>query len=217
MQIVDSILFWANATPARPAIIQPPWRADLSYVGGRHHGGGESFHPVPSLIRETGRGCDQGFSSHVGREPWPPARGFQRCAAQEKLLAHVPLTGADTLVSEHGGLVWTDRTTILFNDALDECTKAGAVAPVAARDGDMIFFTSGSTGRPKMIVHYAASAVPSAFSFKALAVREFERALVVPSLTQLIGFIIRAKSCDLGKTVALPPSGSRRCSWPTLQ
>ncbi len=84
--------------------------------------------------------------------------GFSVVPASQGLLQHLPLTGADTLVSEHGGLVWTDRTTILFNDAWMSAharrSEAGAVAPPAAgRNSNMIFFTSGSTGRPKMVVY----------------------------------------------------------------
>ncbi len=68
------------------------------------------------------------------------------------------MTGADTLVSEHGGLVWTDRTTILFNEAWMSAhtrrSDAGAVAsPAAGPESNMIFFTSGSTGRPKMVAY----------------------------------------------------------------
>ena len=65
--------------------------------------------------------------------------GFCVVPASQMLLPHLALTGADTLISEHGGLVWTDQTTIMFNDAWMNAharrSEAGAVAPPAAGPG----------------------------------------------------------------------------------
>ena len=211
MQIVDSILFWANTTPARPAIIQPhgvqTYRmlADAITAAASHFARAEldPAKPVAVAIQDPARMLIATLSLlHAG---------FSVVPAQEKLLEHVPLTGANTLVSEHGGVVWTDRTTILFNDAWMSTQarrpEAGAVAPVIAGDGDMIFFTSGSTGRPKMNVHTPQARAQRVFHSKALAFAEFERALVVPSLTSSFGFHHTSEILHFGKTVCFAPFG----------
>jgi acyl-coenzyme A synthetase/AMP-(fatty) acid ligase len=211
MQIVDAILFWANAAPARPAIIQPhgvqTYRmlADAIMAAASHFARAEldPAKPVAVAIKDPARMLVATLGLlHAG---------FSVVPAQERLLEHVPLTGANTLVSEHGGLVWTDRTTILFNDAWMSTQarrpEAGAVAPVPGRDGDMIFFTSGSTGKPKMNVHTPQARGQRVFHSKALAFADFELALVVPSLTSSFGFHHTSEILHFGKTVCFAPFG----------
>jgi acyl-coenzyme A synthetase/AMP-(fatty) acid ligase len=211
MQIVDAIRFWANATPARPAIIQ--------------HNGVQTYRMLADAILAA--------ASHFSRSELDPAKpvvvaiedparmlvallgllhaGFSVVPAYSELLEHAPLTGADTLVSEHGGLVWADHTTILFNDAWMSAharrPETGVAAPVSGRDGDMIFFTSGSTGRPKMSVHTPLARAQRVLHSRVSMFSDFERALVVPSLSSSFGFHRVSEILDIGKTVCFAPSG----------
>ncbi len=211
MQIVDAILFWANATPAHPAIIQPhgvqTYRmlADAILAAASHFAGSEldPAKPVAVAIGEPARMLVASLGLlHAG---------FSIIPAREGLFEHLPSTGADTLVSEHGGLVWTDRTTILFNDAWMSArtrhSEEGAVVPSAGRDGDVIFFTSGSTGRPKMTVHTPQARAQRVLHSKVLAFVDFERALVAPSLSSSFGFHHVSEILHFGKTVCFAPFG----------
>jgi acyl-coenzyme A synthetase/AMP-(fatty) acid ligase len=212
MQIVDAILFWANAAPARPAIIQPhgvqTYRmlADAIVAVAGHFARSEldPAKPVAVSIEDPARMLVASLGLlHAGYSIVPASQG---------LLPHLPATGADTLVSEHGGMVWTDRTTILFNEAWMGAHAhrdgAGAVAPpVAGRDRDVIFFTSGSTGRPKMVVHTPQARARRIRTLKNTEFFDFERALVVPSLASEFGFYRASKILDDGKTVCLAPLG----------
>src|SRR5262245_16272368 len=109
MQIVDSILFWANATPARPAIIQPhgtqTYRmfADAIMAAAGHFARAEldPTKPVAVAIEDPARMLVASLGlMHLG---------FSVVPATQTLLPHLGLTGADTLISEHGGLVWHDH------------------------------------------------------------------------------------------------------------
>jgi acyl-coenzyme A synthetase/AMP-(fatty) acid ligase len=134
--------------------------------------------------------------------------GFSVVPVSEGLLQHLPLTGADTLVSEHGGLVWTDRTTILFNDSwMNAHSRRSESVLAAGRDGDMIFFTSGSTGRPKAVVYTPEGRAHRIRDLKDLILVDFERASVVPSLVSTFGFHTSIAILDSGKTVCFAPMG----------
>jgi acyl-coenzyme A synthetase/AMP-(fatty) acid ligase len=211
MQIVDSILFWANAMPAHPAIIQPHgvqsfrMLADAIMAAAGHFARSEldPAKPVAVAIEDPARMLVASLGLlHLG---------FSVVPTTQTLLPHLGLTGADTLVSEHSGLIWADRTTILFNDAWMSAharrPEIGAVAPAASRDGDMIFFTSGSTGRPKMNMHTPQARARRLLHSKVLAFADFERALVVPSLSSSFGFHHTSEILHLGKTVCFAPSG----------
>jgi acyl-coenzyme A synthetase/AMP-(fatty) acid ligase len=118
------------------------------------------------------------------------------------------LTGADTLISEHGGLVWTDRTTIMFNEAwMNAHVRRSEAPPAPGREGDMIFFTSGSTGRPKMVVYTPEGRAHRIRDLKNLTIVAFERACVVPSLGSTFGFHTSIAILDNGKTVCFAPMG----------
>src|SRR5215470_5907463 len=208
MQIVDSILFWANATPAHPAIIQPhgvqTYRmlADAIMAAAGHFARSEldPAKPVAVSIDDPARMLFACFGLlHAGFSIAPISQG---------LLQH--LTGADTLVSEHGGLVWTDHTTILFNDAWMSAHTRRAetrTAAVPGRDGDIIFFTSGSTGKPKMIVHTPQARAQRIFHSRTSTFADFQRALVVPSLSSSFGFHRVSEILYAGKTVCLAGYG----------
>jgi acyl-coenzyme A synthetase/AMP-(fatty) acid ligase len=212
MQIVDTILFWANATPARPAIIQPhgilTYRmfADAVMAAAGHFSRSEldPAKPVAVAIEDPARMLVASLGLlHAG---------YSVVLASQALLERLPVTGADTLVSEHGGTVWTDRTTILFNEAwMGAHTRRGGTSAVvpqaAARDGDVIFFTSGSTGRPKMVVHGPQARAQRILTLKNTEFFAFERALVVPSLASEFGFHRASKVLDDGKTVCFAPLG----------
>jgi acyl-coenzyme A synthetase/AMP-(fatty) acid ligase len=210
MQVVDAILFWANATPARPAIIQPhgvqTYRmlADSIMAAAGHFARSEldPAKPVAIAIEDSARMLVASLGLlHAG---------FSIVPTTQALLPHLALTGADTLVSEHGGLVWADRTTILFNEswmgAQSRRSDAGP-RPVAGPENNMIFFTSGSTGRPKMIVHTPQARAVRIRYMKDLTVVDFERALVVPSLFSTYGFYTVSAILDVGKTVCFAPFG----------
>jgi acyl-coenzyme A synthetase/AMP-(fatty) acid ligase len=210
MQVVDAILFWANATPARPAIIQPhgvqTYRmlADSIMAAAGHFARSEldPAKPVAVAIEDSARMLVASLGLlHAG---------FSIVPTTQTLLPHLALTGADTLVSEHGGLVWTDRTTILFNEswmgAQAHRSDAGA-RPAAGPENNVIFFTSGSTGRPKMIVHTPQARAVRIRYLKDLTVVDFERALVVPSLFSTYGFYTVSSMLDVGKTVCFAPFG----------
>jgi acyl-coenzyme A synthetase/AMP-(fatty) acid ligase len=208
MQIVDSILFWANATPARPAIIQPhgmqTYRmfANAIMAAAGHFARSEldPGKPVAVSIGDPARMLVASLGlMHAG---------FSVVPVSEGLLQHLPLTGADTLVSEHGGLVWTDRTTILFNDTwMNAQGRRLEAVPTAGREGDMTFFTSGSTGRPKTVVYTPEGRAHRIRDLKDLILVDFERASVVPSLASTFGFHTSIAILDSGKTVCFAPMG----------
>jgi acyl-coenzyme A synthetase/AMP-(fatty) acid ligase len=210
MQIVDSILFWANAMPARPAIIQPrgvqTYRmlADAIMAASGHFARSEldPAKPVAVSIDDPARMLVTCLGLlHAGFNVVPVSQG---------LLQHLALTGANTLVSEHGGLIWPDHTTILFNDSWMNAYARGETRPAAlptGRDGDMTFFTSGSTGRPKMVVYTSEERAHRIRSLKDLIIVDFERALVVPGLASTFGFYTSIAILDSGKTVCFAPMG----------
>jgi acyl-coenzyme A synthetase/AMP-(fatty) acid ligase len=208
MQIVDAILFWANTRPAHPAIIQPHgvqtfrMLADAIMAAAGHFARAEldRAKPVAVSIDDPARMLVASLGLlHAGFSVAPISQG---------LLQH--LTGADTLVSEHGGLVWTDHTTILFNDAWMSAharrAETGAAA-VPGRDGDIIFFTSGSTGRPKMIVHTPQARAQRILHSRTSMFADFQRALVVPSLSSSFGFHRVSEILYGGKTVCFAAFG----------
>ncbi len=211
MQVVDAILFWANATPARPAIIQPhgvqTYRmlADAIMAAAGHFARLEldPAKPVAVSIGDPARMLIASLGlMHAGFSVVPVSQG---------LLQHLPLTGADTLVSEHGGAVWTDHTTILFNDAWTSARarrpESGAVAPPAGRDGDVILFTSGSTGRPRMTVFRPEMRAERVRCLLGIEVVSYERALVAPSLASAFGFDRTSTILYAGKTACFAPFG----------
>jgi acyl-coenzyme A synthetase/AMP-(fatty) acid ligase len=210
MQIVDAILFWANAMPAHPAIIQPH--------------GVQSFRMLADAIIAAA-----GHFAHSELDPAKPVAvsiddparmlvaclgllraGFSVVPAAQSLLQHLALTGADTLVSEHGGPVWTDHTTILFNDAwMSAHARHGETSPAAlpGSDGDIIFFTSGSTGKPKMSVHAPQARAQRLLPSRTSTFADFQRALVVPSLASSFGFHRVCETLYTGKTVCFAAFG----------
>jgi acyl-coenzyme A synthetase/AMP-(fatty) acid ligase len=208
MQIVDSILFWANATPAHPAIIQPhgvqTYRmlADAIMAAAGHFARAEldPAKPVAVSIDDAARMLVACFGLlHAGFSIVP--------ISQLQLL---PVTGADTLVSEHGGLIWPDHTTILFNDAWMSAHAHGNETRRAAlpgRDGDIIFFTSGSTGKPKMIVQTPQARAQRIFYSRNSTFADLQRALVVPSLFSSFGFNRVSEIFYAGKTACFAPLG----------
>jgi acyl-coenzyme A synthetase/AMP-(fatty) acid ligase len=208
MQIVDSILFWANTTPARPAIIQPhgvqTYRmlADSIMAAAAHFARSEldPTKPVAVAIEDPARMLVASLGLlHAG---------FSIVAASRMLLPHLALTGADTLISEHGGLVWTERTTIMFNEAwMNAHVRCSEAVPATGREGEMTFFTSGSTGRPKMVVYTPEERAHRIRSLKDLIIVDFERALVVPGLASTFGFHTSIAILDSGKTVCFAPMG----------
>jgi len=210
MQIVDSILFWANATPAHPAIIQPhgvqTYRmlADAIMAAAGHFARSEldPAKPVAVSIDDPARMLVACLGLlHTG---------FSVVPAAQSLLQHLALTRADTLVSEHGGLVWADHTTILFNDAWMSAHARGAETRAAAlpdRDGDIIFFTSGSTGKPKMSVHAPQARAQRLLPSRNSTFADFQRALVVPSLASSFGFHRVCEILYTGKTVCFAAFG----------
>jgi acyl-coenzyme A synthetase/AMP-(fatty) acid ligase len=209
MQIVDAILFWANATPAHPAIIQPQgvqtYRvlADAIMAAAGHFARLEldPAKPVAVSIDDPARMLVACFGLlHAGFGVVPISPG---------LLPHLPITRADTLVSEHGGAVWPDHTTILFNDAWMTATRDAERRPSAlpGRDGDIIFFTSGSTGKPKMIVQTPQARAQRIFYTRNSTFADLQRALVIPSLSSSFGFNRVSEIFYAGKTACFAPSG----------
>lgn len=210
MQIVDSILFWANATPAHPAIIQPhgvqTYRllADAIMAAAGHFARSEldPAKPVAVSVDDPARMLVACLGLlHAG---------FSVVPCSQNLLQHLPLTGADTLVSEHGGLVWTDHATILFNDAWMSAHARGAETRPAAlpgRDGDIIFFTSGSTGKPKMIVQTPQARAQRIFYSRNSTFADLQRALVVPGLASSFGFNRVSEIFYAGKTACFAAFG----------
>jgi acyl-coenzyme A synthetase/AMP-(fatty) acid ligase len=212
MQIVDAILFWANATPGRPAIIQPhgvqTYRmlADSIMAAAAHFARSEldPARPVAVAIEDPARMLVASLGlMHLG---------FSVVPATRARLPHLALTSSDTLVSEHGGPVWTDRTTILFNEAwMSAHTRrpdaAVAAPPAAGQESNMIFFTSGSTGRPKMVEYTPEARAHRIRYLKDLTLVDFQRALVVPSLTSTFGFHTTIAMLDIGKTVCFAAMG----------
>jgi acyl-coenzyme A synthetase/AMP-(fatty) acid ligase len=211
MQIVDAIRFWANTTPVRPAVIQPnsvqTYRmlADAIMAAAGHFARSEldPAKPVAVSIEDPARMLVATLGLlHAG---------FGVVPAAKVLLQHLPLTGADTLVSEHGGLVWPDHTTILFNDVwMNAHARAAEARPTAlspGRDGDIVFFTSGSTGKPKMIVHTPQARMQRVLYSKTSVFTDFDRALVVPSLTSSFGFHRVSEILHAGKTVCFAAFG----------
>jgi acyl-coenzyme A synthetase/AMP-(fatty) acid ligase len=211
MQIVDAILFWANTRPAHPAIIQP-------------HGVQTFRMLADAILAATG---------HIARSELDPAKpvavsiddparmlvaclgllhaGFSVAPISQGLLQHLPITGADTLVSEHGGLVWTEHTTILFNEAwMSAHTRRAEASPAAlaaGRDGNIIFFTSGSTGKPKMNVHTPQARAQRFLHSRTSTFADFQRALVIPSLSSSFGFSRVSEILYGGKTVCFAAFG----------
>jgi len=210
MQIVDSILFWAKTKPGQPAIIQPlgvqtfRMLADAIMAAAGHFARSEldPSKPVAVSIDDPARMLVACLGLlHAGFSVAPISQG---------LLAHLPITGADTLVSEHGGLIWPDHTTILFNEAWMSAHTRSAEsrsAVLPGRDGDMIFFTSGSTGKPKMIVHTPQARAQRILHSRASMFADFQRALVVPSLSTTFGFHRLSEVLYAGKTVCLAGFG----------
>src|SRR5262245_15562379 len=211
MQIVDAILFWANATPARPAIIQPhgvqTYRmlADAIMAAASHFTRSEldPAKPVAVAIDDPARMLVATFGLlHAG---------FSVVLASKAVLPHLAMTGADTLVSEHGGLVWAERTTILFNDSWMSAParrpERAAVAPQAGRDRDVILFTSGSTGRPKMIVYGPEMRAERVRWLLSIEVVDYQRALVMPGLASAFGFDRVSAILYAGKTACFAPLG----------
>ncbi len=209
MQIVDAILFWANATPAHPAIIQPQgvqtfrMLADAILAAAGHFARSEldPDKPVAVDIEDPVRMLVASLGLlHAG---------FSVVPASKVLLEHLPATGADTLVSAHGVTVWTDRTTILFNEAW--MSARGGTRPVAppsvGRNGSTIFFTSGSTGKPKMIVQTPQARAQRILYSKTSTFADFERALVAPGLSSAYGFQRASEILYAGKTVCFAAFG----------
>jgi len=208
MQIVDSILFWGNATPAHPAIIQPhavqTYRmlADAIMAAAGHFARLEldPAKPVAVSVDDPARMLVACFGLlHAGFSVVP--------VSQLQLL---PVTGADTLVSEHGGLIWPDHTTILFNDAwMSAHARGNETRPAAlpGGDGDTIFFTSGSTGKPKMIVQTPQARAQRIFYTRNSTFADLQRALVVPSLFSSFGFNRVSEIFYAGKTACFAPLG----------
>jgi acyl-coenzyme A synthetase/AMP-(fatty) acid ligase len=208
MQIVDAILFWAHATPAQPAIIQPhavqSYRmlADAVMAAAGHFARSEldPAKPVAVSIDDPARMLVACLGLlHAG---------FSVVPCSKDLLRHLPLTGADTLMSAHGGLVWTDHTTILFNDAwMSAHTRETRPAALPGRDGDIIFFTSGSTGKPKTSVHTPPARAQRLLPSRTSTFADFQRALVIPSLTSSFGFHRVCEILYTGKTVCFAAFG----------
>jgi cyanophycin synthetase len=219
MQIVDAILFWANATPAHPAIIRPhalqSYRmlADAIMAAAGHFASSEldPAKPVAVAIEDPARMLVACFGLlHAGFSVAPVSPG---------LLQHLPITGADMLVSEHGGLVWPDHTTILFNDAwMGAHARRAETRPAAlpGRDGNIIFFTSGSTGKPKMVVHTPQARAQRIFHSRTAMFADFQRALVVPSLSSSFGFHRVSEILYAGKTVYFAAFGQPALLLATL-
>jgi long-chain acyl-CoA synthetase len=212
MQLVDAILFWANATPAHPAIIQShavqSYRmlADAIMAAAGHFARSEldPAKPVAIAIDDPARMMVACLGLlHAGFSVVPVSQG---------LLQHLPITGADMLVSEHGGLVWPDHATILFNDAWMSA-HTHAAEPRAAtspgRDGDIIFFTSGSTGKPKVNVHTPQARAQRFFHSRLLTFADFERVLVVPGLSSSFGFSRVSEILHVGKTACFAALGQQ--------
>jgi 2,3-dihydroxybenzoate-AMP ligase len=210
LQIVDAILFWANATPSHPAIIQPHGVQTYRMLG-------------DAIMAATGHfvRSDLDPARPVSVSIDEPARmlvaclgllhaGFSVVPCSQHLLQHLPVTGADTLVSEHGGLMWTDHTTILFNDAwMSAHTRDAETRPAAlmGRDGNVIFFTSGSTGKPKMVVHTPQARAQRILHSRTSTFADFQRALVVPSLSSSFGFHRVCEILYMGKTACFAALG----------
>src|SRR5262245_32515730 len=132
MQIVDAILFWANTKPGHPAIIQPHgvqtfrMLADAILAAVGHFARSElaPSKPVAVSIDDPARMLIASLGLlHAGFGVVPISQG---------LLEQLPITGANTLVSEHGGLLWPDHTTIMFNDAWMSAHARGDAARPAA-------------------------------------------------------------------------------------
>jgi acyl-coenzyme A synthetase/AMP-(fatty) acid ligase len=210
MQIVDAILFWANAMPTHPAIIQPhgvqTYRmlADAIMAAAGHFARSELDPAKPVVVS-----IDDPARMLVACLGLLHA-GFGVVPAAQVLLQQLSLTGADTLVSEHGGLMWPDHTTILFNDAWMSAHARRAEASSATlpgRDGDIIFFTSGSTGKPKMNVHTPLARAQRFLHSRTSTFANFERALVIPSLSSSFGFTRASEILHGGKTVCFAALG----------
>src|SRR5262245_5258494 len=210
MQIVDSILFWARATPARPAIIQAHGvqtfrmlaHAIMAAAGHFARSELDPAKPVAVSIDDPARMLVACFGLlHAGFSVVPISQG---------LLQLLPVTGADTLVSEHGGLIWPDHTTIVFNDAwMNTCARGNETRPATlqGRDGDIIFFTSGSTGKPKMIVQTPEARTQRIFYTGNSTFADLQRALVIPSLFSSFGFNHVSEIFYAGKTACFAPLG----------
>jgi acyl-coenzyme A synthetase/AMP-(fatty) acid ligase len=212
MQIVDAILFWANAMPAHPAIIQPhavqSYRmlADAIMAAAAHFARSEldPAKPVAVAVEDPARMLVACLGLlHAGFSVVPVSSG---------LLQHLPITGADTLVSEHGGLVWPDHATVLFNDAWMSAHARSTEtrsATLPGRDGDIIFFTSGSTGKPKMNVHTPQARARRFLHSRTSTFADFQRALVVPGLSSSFGFSRVSEVLHGGKTVCFAALGQQ--------
>src|SRR5262249_10333235 len=75
------------------------------------------------------------------------------------------------------------------------------------RDGDIIFFTSGSTGKPKMIVHTPQARAQRILYSRTSMFADFQRALVVPSLSSSFGFHRVCEILYTGKTACFAVPG----------
>src|SRR5262249_14593784 len=210
MQIVDSILFWARATPAHPAIIQPHGVQTYRVLANAIMAAAGHFARVElDSAKPVAVSIDDPAGMLVACLGLLHA-GFSVVPCSQNLLQHLPSTGTDTLVSEHGGLVWTDHTTILFNDAWMSAHARGTETRPAAspgRDGDIIFFTSGSTGKPKKIVQTPQARAQRIFYSRNSTFADLQRALVIPSLVSSFGFNRVSEIFYAGKTACFAAFG----------
>src|SRR5438477_10046944 len=165
MHIVDMVYFWARTIPLRPAIIEP--EGVVTYAGLAHgvEAAAEHFaRNIADRSRPVAVSLPTGTKTVVAVLALLRA-GFDVVLAYKGVLAHLPATGANTLVGDREGDRLSAGSNLEFSNAwltfgTNPAKLDKPIRQPRAKGGNIICFTSGTTGRPKFVTWPPASWQP---------------------------------------------------------
>jgi long-chain acyl-CoA synthetase len=210
VRVVDMVSFWARTTPRRPAVIRPEGIVTYEALANSIETAADNF---SRTILDRSKPVAIAIDSTVGilvASLGLLRAGFSIVPVSKLLFEHLPQTGANTLVYQRGGSTLDGGTNILFEDSwlsVGTRPQQSMAAPGRRRAGDphAIFFTSGTTGKPKPIVQ-TQEAWEQRMLFSNNAVfSSYERALIVPGLSNAYGFNRAFEVLYAGKTACFAP------------
>lgn len=219
MHPVDMLAYWAAATPARPAIVQPDMVVTYQGLLDAIASIGERIDELGLQRNEPVAVCIEHPAKLLGVSLTLLHRGYSVAPVNRAELLYLQPFGIKTLIYDAQGFLAGSGRNIRFEDSWlrrPDGAPPAAMAPKADRQGAVILFALGATGRPHKIVQTWESQLHGLYAACLAGNAEASTVLLMAGPRDGTGFTRACEALYRGRTVCFCSSPRAAASLAAL-